>query len=115
VPDPHLDSTLPSSGEDELRSLLESARRGEAAAVPALRAALDQCPQVWEKYGDLAGHALGSWIELISGPDLALAEALGRTAVALKAELAGPAPTPLERLLAERVVACYFQTYQHDA
>jgi hypothetical protein len=115
VPDPRLDSTLPSPAEDELRALLERARRGEAAAVPALRAALDRCPQVWERYGDLAGHALGSWIELISGSDLALAEALGRKAVALKSELAGPAPTPLERLLAERVVACYFQAYRHDA
>lgn len=30
------------------------------------------------------------------------------------AELAGPSPTPLERLLVERIVASWLQTYHYD-
>jgi hypothetical protein len=111
LPDPH----PPSPAEDELRALLERARLGEAAAVPALRAALDRHPEVWDRFGDLADHARRSWIELISGPDLALALALTRKAASLEADLSGPDPSPLERLLAARIVACWLQVHQADA
>jgi hypothetical protein len=33
----------------------------------------------------------------------------------LKAELAGPDPTPLERLLADRVAACWLQLHYYEA
>jgi len=101
--------------EAEIRDLLERARRGDADALPGLRAALDGHPEVWRSYGDLAAHAQAAWIGLIGGPDLALGEALGRRAAALRAELAGPASTPIEALLAERVVACWLQVNYSDA
>jgi hypothetical protein len=115
VLDFHADPMPPSSAEDELRALLERARQGEAAAVPALRAALDDHPEIWDRFGNLAAHAQRSWIQLISGPDLALAEVLTRKTKALEAELAGPYPTPLEGLLAARIVASWLQIYQADA
>ncbi len=102
-------------GDAEIRDLLERARRGDADALPGLRAALDGHPEVCRAYGDLAAHARTAWINLIGGPDLALGEALSRRAVALRAELAGPAPTPIEALLAERVVACWLQVNYSDA
>ena len=102
-------------GEAEVRRLLERARGGDATEMAALRAALDDHPETWQAYGDLAGHAQGAWIDLIAGVDLALKEALGRRVEALKAELAGPDPSPLETLLIERVAACWLQVGHADA
>jgi hypothetical protein len=56
--------------------------------------------------GDLARHAQLTLISKLSGKNLLFKEALTRKLDLLRAELAGPAPTPLERLLAERVAAC---------
>ena len=43
--------------EDEVRELLERARGGDPATLPALREALDGRPGLWRAYGDLAAHA----------------------------------------------------------
>jgi hypothetical protein len=50
-------------------------------------------------------------IALASGPNQGLAEALSRKAAALKVELAGSSPAPVERLLAERVVVTWLHVY----
>jgi hypothetical protein len=113
--DPHAEPTAATPAEADLRAALERARGGDRAALPALRAALDARPELWRHYGDLAAHARRSWVELIAGSDLALAEALDRKAAALGAELAGPSPTPLEGLLVSRVVACWLQVHYADA
>jgi hypothetical protein len=115
VPDPPPEPTPATPAESDLRAALERARRGDRSALAGLRAALDAHPEIWEQYGDLAAHAHRSWVELIAGTDLALAEALARKAAALEAELAGPVPSPLERLLAGRVVACWLQVHHADA
>lgn len=115
MPDPDTDPMPPTPAVEALREAVERARRGDRDALPALRAALDEHPEVWEHYGDLAAHAGLAWIELTAGPDLALGEALGRKVAALKAELAGPAPTPLERLLAARVASNWVMLHHADA
>jgi len=99
----------------DLARLLEAARRGDPAALPALRTFLDENPAVWRHAGDLAAHAERAWVELAAGPDLMARELLTRQLAALKAELAGPAPTPLERLLVERVAATWLQANYADA
>ena len=43
--------------EDEIRDLLERARRGDQTELAALRQAMNQHPELWEAYGDLASHA----------------------------------------------------------
>jgi hypothetical protein len=115
VHDPHPDSTPQPPDEDELRLLIEQARRGEAAALPALRAALDARPELWERYGDLASHSQRAWIDLIAGNDRFLAEALGRKVGALAVEMAGPDPTPLERMLVARITANWLQLHHAEA
>jgi len=99
----------------DLGRILEAARRGDPASLPALRFLLDQHPEVWRYAGDLAAHAERAWVELAAGPDLLAREALTRQLAALKAEFAGPAPTPLERLLAERIAATWLQVNYADA
>jgi hypothetical protein len=99
----------------EAWSLVGRARGGDASALPALRDLLDRRPDLWRHYGDLAEHAEVSWVAVAAGTDLMLAESLRRKAAEMRAELAGPAPTPLERLLADRAVACWLQVNYCDA
>jgi hypothetical protein len=101
----------PAGADDGLDALLQRARAGDPAAPPALKAYLDANPALWDQAGDLAAHAERAWITLIAGPDAVFAEALYRKAAALRAEVAGPDPTPLEALLAARVSACWLQVY----
>src|SRR4051812_384880 len=82
------------------------ARPGYIDALPEPGPTPDQNPDTWQTHGDLALHVRDAWIDLIAGPDLAWKEALGRQAEAMRAELAGPDPSPLEALLVARVVAC---------
>jgi hypothetical protein len=87
---------------DEIRAVLARAGGGDQSALPRLRALLDETG-LWERLGDLAAHAELSWIGHVSGTDLALKEMLARKLGALKAELGGPSPSPLERLLVDRI------------
>jgi hypothetical protein len=64
--------------------------------------------------GDLARQAELSLIHEAAGENIAFREALTRKLELLRAELAGPAPTPVERLLAERVAACWLQLHDAD-
>jgi hypothetical protein len=100
---------------EDLRELLERARQGDRDALPRLREVLDNCPQLWQHFGDLGRHAEAAWIELVGGQDLYLKESLERKAAAMKVELAGSDPTPLERLLVERIVSCWLQFAHADA
>jgi hypothetical protein len=102
-------------GEEEIQRQLERARGGDASELAALRETLDRHPAIWQAFGDLAAHARDAWINLIGGVDLALKESLGRQVQAMKTDLAGPDPSPLETLLVERIVACWLQMGYSDA
>jgi hypothetical protein len=52
---------------------------------------------------------------VISGDDLALKESTARKAEDLARELAGPEPSVVERLLAERATLCWLQIHHADA
>jgi hypothetical protein len=99
---------------DEMAFLMERARSGEAGAVSRLKRALDDHPEIWRSYGDLGTHAQSSWVALVCGSNFAMQECLQRKVAAMRAELAGPAPTPLEKLLVERVIACWLQVSHAD-
>jgi hypothetical protein len=99
---------------DELHALVARARAGDLDVLPKLRTVLAEHSEVWQ-CGDIAIMARDSWISLVAGQDLAMKELLTRKAEALRAELAGPDPTPLERLLVDRIVASWLQVYHSDA
>jgi hypothetical protein len=81
----------------------------------ALRQVLADKPELWQGYGDLAAQAEGALIRLAAGSNLLLSESLIRKLADLKHELGGESPSPLERLLIERVTACWLQVNYHDA
>jgi hypothetical protein len=71
-----------------------------------------QTPGVAEALGgDLAEQAERSLVRAASGDDLALREALLRKLELMRQELAGPNPSPLERLLVGRVAACWLHLH----
>src|SRR4051794_11445512 len=96
-------TSAPPTPDTEIRERLQRlgrrAEQGDGTALPELRAALDANPWVWDRYGDLAQQSQAAWLRLIAGPDLLLRESVERKAAQLRAELAGPEPSPLERLL----------------
>ena len=101
--------------DDEVRSVLERARAGDRSAVPEVRRILGDPAQVDWLGGDLARQATQSVVNAAAGEDLVFREALARKLELLRDELAGPEPTPIERLLVERVVACWLHVYDADA
>jgi hypothetical protein len=98
------------TNEKELRSLLERAQRGDEKTLPVLRELLKQ-PHLIESCGNLASHAENTLIRAFSGKDLAVKEGVYQKLQSIRAELCGPSPTPLERLLAERIALCWLHVH----
>jgi hypothetical protein len=111
----HSEATDESPVLDELNWLMDRARQGDEDVLPRLRNFLDTHPDLWRRYGDLGAHAREAWLRLISGSDLALRESTARKVEDMARELAGPAPTAIEKLLVERVVLCWLQTCHADS
>ena len=104
----------PIAGLDEIRDLLGRAAGRDPEALPELRAVLDRRPKLWRRLGDLAAHVELAWVGEVAGPNVALAEMLTRKVAELKRELGGPTPSTLERLLIDRVAACWLQIHHAD-
>src|SRR5262245_39739305 len=103
-----------SQAQEELARLLAQAEQGDRSVLPKLREALDANPIIWSHYGDLAAQAEASLILLAAGKNLLLAESLQRKLKALKDELGGESPSPLDRLLVERTTATWLQVSYFD-
>jgi hypothetical protein len=68
-------------------------------------------PHWLEACGNLAKHAENALIHKFAAKDLAVREGLRKKLEVMRDELASPASVPLERLLAERIVACWLHVY----
>jgi hypothetical protein len=96
------------------QEFVEAARRaqnGDKTALPALRELLKDPVTADRLGGDLAEHAQRTLVNKFSGQNLLFREAMTRKLELLRAELGGPRPVPLERLLVERVVSCWLHLY----
>jgi hypothetical protein len=101
--------------EDWTQVLLKRANEAEGTALVELRELCEGQPELWVRLGNLAGHAQTALIQAIAGENAVVGEALGRRAAELRRELAGPDPTPLERLLVSRIVACWLHLHYAEA
>ena len=97
-----------------LQEILLRARRGEREVLPQLRKILDEDPSIWRQLGDLGRSTQQAWLQRITESDLRLRECIYRRAEEMKAELAGSEPTPLEKLLVERIVTLWLQIQAAD-
>jgi hypothetical protein len=95
---------------DELTDLLIRAEEGDTTVLPQLEKVLND-PRTVEVAGDLARHAQRILVDKFSGKNLLFKESLPRKLELMRAELAGPNPTPLERLLAEQIVSCWLHLH----
>jgi hypothetical protein len=100
--------------KQRLRELARRVEQGDPAARAELRQALDEHPRVWQTHANLALQAQEAWLGLAAGPDRLLREALRRHLEQLQADLAGPEPSPVERLLVGRAAALWLQVHQAD-
>jgi hypothetical protein len=89
-------------------ALIDRAQDGDEEALPVLRKVLDEAPEV-ARIVDLARNVERSIIEKMSGNDVFTQEAIPRNLKAMKGEIAGENPSPLERLLAERITVCWLE------
>jgi hypothetical protein len=91
-------------------ALLKRAADGDESCLPEIHAVLDGNGGLdYEKAaGSAAEWFRQSLIRKAAGKNVLIQEAITRTLEKLQAELAGPNPTPNERLLAERAALCWF-------
>jgi hypothetical protein len=102
------------TGADELRKFLKRAQKGDDSTLPVLWKMMQDPANVDLCGGDLAKQAEFSLINAAAGDDLAFKTALIHKLELMRGELAGPNPTPVERLLVERIVACWLQVQDAD-
>lgn len=101
--------------QDRINALLPAANRGDRAALAALRAACDADPDAYLHLGNVARHARRKLVDAIAGPNAVVAEAIEVKAGVLRDELRGPDPSPLERLLVERIVTNWLHLHYSEA
>jgi len=98
---------LPGDVKDRIRELQELEKRveaGEEGARRELRRAVrESTPMVIARCADVSGKSRGMLSEAVSGGRPLIKEALEAKAEAMRSEIAGEDPTPLELLLAEDI------------
>jgi len=97
-----------------LELLNARANAGEPGALAELEAFLKDQPEVLAAAGDLARHAEKAWIDLTVGEDMFTRIAVASQIERLKAELAGPDPSPLGKLLVDHVVVAHLAGRQAE-
>jgi len=99
----------------ELKALIVRVRDGDEGAVPRLREILREAPELARRFVDPAIQTQRSMIETYAGEDSPVVrETLPHTLEALRVELGGGYPSPLERLLVERIAATWLQLHYFE-
>jgi hypothetical protein len=106
------------AGDDETLKLLKRAGKGDRSCLSELRALFDEGAsggRLLDLYGSPAKWLEGDLTRQVAGNDLAVFEATERKLAEVRDELAGPNPTAIERLLAERAAICWFLVHRYES
>ena len=95
----------------ELRESIARAQDGDEEAIANMEASLEQIPSLARKFGSLNLLVDQGFTERATGYDPVKKKSLTITLKQMREELAGPNPSPLETLGAERVVSCWLQLH----
>jgi hypothetical protein len=101
-----------------IHEVLKRAAKGEETIRPLVLRLLDRDQgrggRLLAIYGDVFGFARAALVRPVAGGNVATQEAMERKIDAVRDELAGPNPTPLERILSERAALCWFDAHEMD-
>ena len=95
----------------ELRESIARAQDGDEDALATMERSLEQIPSLARKFGSLNLLVDEGFTERATGHDQVKKKSLTLTLKQMREELAGPNPSPLETLGAERVVSCWLQLH----
>ena len=109
-----LEPTGLTDGEEKrLVNLLARAQTGDAKALAEVRPFVER-GGLWPVIGDLARRVETSWLEAMTGRNALAKEGYERRADALRRELLASGDSPLERVLVDRIIACWLQVAHAD-
>jgi hypothetical protein len=91
----------------EVRAAIAAANTGDRSALPALKQALIDHPDLIDRLGDLAAHVERGLVALVARQSLAVSEAPTGHLEKMRNELGEETASPLEKLLIQRVVLCW--------
>jgi hypothetical protein len=101
-----------------VKAVLDRAEEGDETVLPLVRKLFDRDTREGGTMVELNGnrylHARDAIIRQSTGKNIAIQEALRQKINAVRDDLAGPNPTPLERILCERVALCWFDAHEMD-
>ena len=113
-------SPLPASAEGGM-ALLTRAIAGDEESQATLIGFMDRpdlgpdlCRKIVNLFGDVRHYAESTVIAAAAGENEMIRKALQTKMNRLIAELAGPDPTPIERLLAERAAFCWLVVWKYE-
>jgi len=93
-----------------LEELVEKAGKGDKKPLPEIRKILKESPELAWQLMDVGRVAEWRYTEImLKEEDFGLKEVLRCQLAAMREEIAGDNPSPLERLLAERIVLTWLQ------
>ena len=98
----------------KLMALVDRAQDGDTEVLPVLRKVLDEEPRI-AGFVNLARDVERAVVKRIAGDDVFTQEAMPRNLKAKRKEIAGENPSPLERLLAERITVCWLELQYFEA
>jgi len=100
---------------ERLEELVEKAGKGDKKPLPEIRKILEESPELAWRSMDYGKLAEWHFVErMTNDKDFGSKELLRRQLAAMREEIAGENPSPLERLLAERVVATWLQIQLYE-
>jgi hypothetical protein len=101
--------------QDEILQLLQRAETGDESVCDQVRELLMFCPEFAELLGgDLEQVTERLLAKAVAGDNIVFREAIKTQMENLRRDLAGPAATPLESLLVDRIVMCWLQVQTAD-
>ncbi len=89
---------------------IRQAEQGDKDALARMQIVFESVPRFCDELGDLAREAEDSLVKVYTKSPL-VQEALRFKLNALRREILGPDPSPLEDLLAQRIAACWLQVH----
>jgi len=95
---------------ERLKELVEKAGKGDKNPLPEIRKILKESPELAWQIMDFAKYTESHHIKMmVKEEDPGLKEVLKAQLAFMREEIAGDNPSPLERLLAERIVLTWLQ------